>query len=97
MLLTGCQAKNIPIATSELHALLTLPALASVPLLVLANKNDLPGAVGVDDLIKEMRLGEIAGRVVSVSVTTSPLSSTIGKFLSRKGVRGKIGKDKIPM
>jgi hypothetical protein len=38
-----------------------------VPLLVLANKNDLPDAIGVDDLIKEMRLGEIRGRAVSVS------------------------------
>jgi hypothetical protein len=38
-----------------------------VPLLVLANKNDLPGAMGVDELIREMRLGEIRERVVSVS------------------------------
>jgi ADP-ribosylation factor-like protein 8 len=61
------QTKSLSTATSELHALLALPALSAVPLLVLANKNDLPGAVGVDDLIREMRLGEIAGRVVSVS------------------------------
>jgi len=61
------QPKSLPTATSELHALLALPALASVPLLVLANKNDLPDAVGVDDLIREMRLGEIGGRLVSVS------------------------------
>jgi len=61
------QPKSLPTATSELHALLALPALSSVPLLVLANKNDLPEAVGVDDLIGEMRLGEIGGRVVSVS------------------------------
>lgn len=38
-----------------------------MPLLVLANKNDLPGALSVDDMIREMRLGEIGGRVVSVS------------------------------
>lgn len=46
-----------------------MQALASVPLLVLANKNDLPDALGVDDLIREMRLGEIKNRVVSVSDT----------------------------
>jgi len=63
------QTKSLPTATSELHALLGLPSLQSVPLLVLANKNDLPGAIGVDDLIKEMRLGEIGGRVVSVSLS----------------------------
>jgi len=60
------QTKSLPTATSELHALLALPALASVPLLVLANKNDLPDAIGVDDLIREMRLGEVRGRAVSV-------------------------------
>jgi ADP-ribosylation factor-like protein 8 len=67
------QTKSLPTATSELHALLGLPSLQSVPLLVLANKNDLPGAIGVDDLIKEMRLGEIGGRVVSVSLSPKPL------------------------
>ena len=61
------QPKSLPTATSELHALLALPALATVPLLVLANKNDLPEAISVDDLIKEMRLSEIRGRAVSVS------------------------------
>lgn len=69
------QTKSLPTATSELHALLGLPSLQSVPLLVLANKNDLPGAIGVDDLIKEMRLGEIGGRVVSVSLSLKPLYS----------------------
>ncbi|OCF37876.1 arf/Sar family protein [Kwoniella heveanensis BCC8398] len=59
---------SIPTATSELHALLGLPALTAVPLLVLANKNDLPDALGVDELIKEMRLSEIGGRVVSDAV-----------------------------
>ena len=47
---------------------MALPALQAVPLLVLANKNDLPEAAGVDELIREMRLGEIGGRVVSVSI-----------------------------
>ncbi|OCF42730.1 arf/Sar family protein [Kwoniella heveanensis CBS 569] len=59
---------SIPTATSELHALLGLSALTAVPLLVLANKNDLPDALGVDELIKEMRLSEIGGRVVSDAV-----------------------------
>jgi len=45
---------------------------------VLANKNDLPGAIGVDDLIKEMRLGEIGGRVVSVSPSSIFEISKIG-------------------
>lgn len=61
------QIKSLPTATSELHALLSLPGLAGVPLLVLANKNDLDGALSVDDMIREMRLAQIGGRVVSVS------------------------------
>lgn len=39
-----------------------------MPLLVLANKSDLPGAIGVDEMIRDMRLAEIGGRVVSVSL-----------------------------
>jgi len=46
---------------------------------VLANKNDLPGAIGVDDLIKEMRLGEIGGRVVSVSLSSNPFDEEMKK------------------
>ncbi|WVQ74818.1 hypothetical protein IAR50_004425 [Cryptococcus sp. DSM 104548] len=62
---------SIPTATSELHALLSLSSLQTVPLLVLANKNDLEEALGVDELIKEMRLGEIGGRVVSCYSTSN--------------------------
>lgn len=46
-----------------------VPSLAGVPLLVLANKSDLPEAIGVDEMIRDMRLAEIGGRVVSVRVT----------------------------
>lgn len=67
----AADAKSIPTATAELHSLLSLPALAAVPLLVLANKNDLPGALGVDDLIRQMRLGEIRSRVVSCYSTSN--------------------------
>ncbi len=42
------------IATDELHALLTRPQLSGIPLLVLATKNDLPGAAHVDEVIRVM-------------------------------------------
>ncbi|ORX38586.1 ADP-ribosylation factor family-domain-containing protein [Kockovaella imperatae] len=67
----AADSKSIPTATSELHALIALPALATVPLLVLANKNDLPEAISVDALIKEMRLSEIRGRAVSCYSTSN--------------------------
>jgi len=62
---------NIPTAASELQALLAVPALAGVPLLVLANKNDLPQAVGVDDLIAQMSLDKIQNRPVSCYSTSN--------------------------
>ncbi|WOO77233.1 ADP-ribosylation factor-like protein 8A [Vanrija pseudolonga] len=65
------QAASLPTATSELHALLALPTLAGVPLLVLANKSDIDGALGVDDMIREMRLADIRGRVVSCYSTSN--------------------------
>eukprot|EP01001_Neometanema_parovale_P010620 NODE_6856_length_812_cov_174.660377_g6620_i0.p1 GENE.NODE_6856_length_812_cov_174.660377_g6620_i0~~NODE_6856_length_812_cov_174.660377_g6620_i0.p1 ORF type:complete len:202 (+),score=40.82 NODE_6856_length_812_cov_174.660377_g6620_i0:47-607(+) len=51
-------------ATTELHELLSKPALAGIPLLVLGNKNDLPNALKVQDLIDAMDLKSIKGREV---------------------------------
>lgn len=38
----------------ELHELLSKPSLAGIPVLVLGNKNDLPGALKEMDLIEQM-------------------------------------------
>ncbi|EJT52100.1 hypothetical protein A1Q2_03308 [Trichosporon asahii var. asahii CBS 8904] len=65
-------ADSLPTATSELHSLLSIPDLAGVPLLVLANKNDLPGSLPVDDIISRMRLAEIQGRAVSQQDEAQP-------------------------
>lgn len=42
------------IATDELHSLMTRPQLAGIPLLVLATKNDVKGAVSAEDVIRIM-------------------------------------------
>ncbi|KAK0526926.1 hypothetical protein OC835_005131 [Tilletia horrida] len=42
------------IAKEELHALLERPALAGIPLLVLATKNDVKGAATVEEVIRVM-------------------------------------------
>ena len=42
------------VATEELHALMSRPMLAGVPLLVLATKNDVEGAVSAEDVIRVM-------------------------------------------
>jgi ADP-ribosylation factor-like protein 8 len=56
---------EFPNAKRELHELLTKPQLANIPLLLLGNKNDLPNAAGVDELIEVMDLKTITGREVN--------------------------------
>lgn len=36
---------NIDVARTQLHELISWPSLTGIPVLVLANKNDLPGAL----------------------------------------------------
>ncbi|KAK2753516.1 hypothetical protein FQN54_007906 [Arachnomyces sp. PD_36] len=55
----------LPVATDELHELLSRPSLAGIPLLVLGNKSDLPDKLSVDDLIDAMDLKSIDRREVS--------------------------------
>lgn len=52
-------------ARTELRNLLDKPQLATIPVLVLGNKNDLPGALTVDQIIESMNLKQIASREVS--------------------------------
>ncbi|KAK9670893.1 ADP-ribosylation factor-like protein 8A [Basidiobolus ranarum] len=49
-------------AKTELRSLLEKPQLANIPVLVLGNKNDLPGALTVDELIEIMNLKSITNR-----------------------------------
>jgi len=51
-------------ASKELHELLNKPPLAGIPLLVLANKNDLPDAASSDDIIQKLDLKSVTGRDV---------------------------------
>jgi hypothetical protein len=44
------------VAAKELQALLTKPSLDGIPLLVLGNKNDLPGALDTQQLIAQLNL-----------------------------------------
>lgn len=44
------------VSAKELAALLAKPSLAGIPLLLLGNKNDIPGALGTQQLIERMGL-----------------------------------------
>ncbi|CAO3670587.1 unnamed protein product [Umbelopsis vinacea] len=56
---------KIDAARSELKSLLEKPQLSSIPVLVLGNKNDLPSALNVDELIEILNLKTITNREVS--------------------------------
>lgn len=56
---------NLPQAKTELHSLIKNTSLDGIPLLVLGNKSDLPEAIGVDELIKQLDLNDISRREVS--------------------------------
>ncbi|KAI8911795.1 ADP-ribosylation factor family-domain-containing protein [Gorgonomyces haynaldii] len=56
---------KLPSAKTELFNLLEKQQLQGIPLLVLGNKNDLPEALGVDDLIEQLSLKSITQREVA--------------------------------
>jgi ADP-ribosylation factor-like protein 8 len=51
---TNATSNPWAIASEELHSLMSRPQLAGIPLLVLATKNDVKGAVSAEDVIREM-------------------------------------------
>ncbi|KAL1923727.1 uncharacterized protein VTP21DRAFT_8707 [Calcarisporiella thermophila] len=57
--------EKLDIARTELKNLLDRPQLAGIPVLVLGNKNDLPEALKVDELIEALNLKAITNREVS--------------------------------
>jgi ADP-ribosylation factor-like protein 8 len=60
----AADAANIETSRNELHALLSKPALAGIPVLVLGNKNDLDAAIGADELVEKLGLKGFANREV---------------------------------
>lgn len=67
----------IELAKTELHSLLEKPRLAGIPLLVLGNKNDLPGAVGTAELIERLGLKGLKEREVCVYSISCKVKSNI--------------------
>ncbi len=55
----------IPVAKEELHALLSKGPLEGTPLLVLANKSDLPQKLSVDEVIEGLELKKVVHREIS--------------------------------
>ena len=60
--LDAADSSKLPAAKTELMGLLEKAPLQGIPLLVLGNKNDLEGAVGVDEIIESFSLRSITDR-----------------------------------
>eukprot|EP01112_Ceratiomyxa_fruticulosa_P021167 TRINITY_DN737_c0_g2_i1.p1 TRINITY_DN737_c0_g2~~TRINITY_DN737_c0_g2_i1.p1 ORF type:complete len:187 (-),score=54.05 TRINITY_DN737_c0_g2_i1:59-619(-) len=75
--------ERIPEASRELSQLLSQPDLAHIPLLVLANKKDLPGALKGDELSAALELKlKIAGRKYHVIETNATTGEGLGEGLA---------------
>lgn len=55
-----------PVAKEELHLLLEKPTMEGIPLLVLANKSDLPEHKNVEEVNEALDLDSIQNREVSI-------------------------------
>lgn len=56
-------------ASTELQTMLESPEMTGVPVIVFANKQDLPGALSSSDVAKELQLHKISGRKWFVQAT----------------------------
>ncbi|KAL7413596.1 P-loop containing nucleoside triphosphate hydrolase protein [Mrakia frigida] len=74
--------ESIPSASHELQSLLSIPELKGIPLLVLGNKNDLPTALSVEDLIAQLKLAKVTGRPVSCYSTSMKTNHNIDIVLA---------------
>jgi len=63
-LVDACDRGRVDEARDQLHQMLAEDELRGVPLLVMANKNDLPGHVSKDEMKTSLGLKEIKGRGV---------------------------------
>ncbi|CEQ41069.1 SPOSA6832_02760 [Sporobolomyces salmonicolor] len=63
--LDSADPSTFPAARAELHALLEKGVLGGIPLLVLANKNDVEGCAQVEEVIGALDLASVANREVS--------------------------------
>eukprot|EP01101_Sappina_pedata_P008845 TRINITY_DN4990_c0_g1_i1.p1 TRINITY_DN4990_c0_g1~~TRINITY_DN4990_c0_g1_i1.p1 ORF type:complete len:184 (-),score=89.35 TRINITY_DN4990_c0_g1_i1:78-629(-) len=73
--------EKFDVAKKELHELLSKPPLASIPLLVLGNKKDLPEAIDSQELIEKLDLQSITGRKVCCYSVSAKNQTNIDKTL----------------
>ena len=72
---------SLETAKQELHSLISKPTLQNIPLLVLANKNDLQGALNSQQIIDKLDLKSVTGREVSCYSISAKNAVNIEKTL----------------
>ncbi|KAG2278149.1 hypothetical protein Bca52824_060704 [Brassica carinata] len=72
---------NLSVSKSELHDLLSKTSLNGIPLLVLGNKIDKPGALSKDDLTEEMELKSLTDREVCCFMISCKNSTNIDQVI----------------
>ncbi len=77
----AADAQTLETAKKELHELISKPSLEKIPLLVLANKNDIPNALNSKQIIDKMDLTSIAGREVSCYSISAKNANNIDKTM----------------
>ncbi|RDY09266.1 ADP-ribosylation factor-like protein 8b, partial [Mucuna pruriens] len=68
---------NLPVSRNELHDLLSKPSLYGIPILILGNKIDKPGALAKQDLTEQMELKSINDREVCCFMISCKNSTNI--------------------
>ncbi|RDY09262.1 ADP-ribosylation factor-like protein 8b [Mucuna pruriens] len=77
---------NLSVSRSELHDLVSKPSLNGIPMLILGNKIDKPGAMSKQDLTEQMGLKSINDREVCcfmISCKTSTNIDTVADWLAK--------------
>ncbi|GMN37913.1 hypothetical protein TIFTF001_007202 [Ficus carica] len=90
---------NLPVSKSELHDLLSKTSLNGIPLLVLGNKIDKPGALSKEDLTEQMGLRSITNREVCcfmISCKNSTNIDTVIDWLVKHSKRFSISSGLLP-
>ncbi|XP_039739526.1 ADP-ribosylation factor-like protein 8A isoform X1 [Pteropus medius] len=82
--------EKIEASKNELHNLLDKPQLQGIPVLVLGNKRDLPGALDEKELIEKMNLAAIQDREICCYSVSCKEKDNIGAWVGGGG-RGSLG------
>lgn len=80
--LDSADNSSIEAAKAQLKSLVEKESLQDIPVLVLGNKNDLEGALSVDDVIEQMDLKNITNRQVSCYSISVKEANNLNSVLS---------------